>query len=106
MINITSNNQSGGITAHTVNQVHALPPRQLDKIEAMVMVREIPKDHIVTVAPEHGDAESYNYAQQIVAFLQEHGYSCDLGTMMASEPAKHVSWHIGPNQTLVRVGPR
>jgi hypothetical protein len=76
--NITSNNQTGGITAHTVNLER--PPRnfnrgdaeQLDKLLATV-----PKSDKFWVTVVMNDGEADAYAVQIVQELAHRGYTVE-----------------------------
>lgn len=72
---ITSHNQSGGITAHTVNI--GSPPRQLDPASAVQLEQNIPKDKPVKVTAVMGDQEAFAFASQITSYLKSKGYSVD-----------------------------
>ena len=71
-ININSFNQSGGITAHTVN----ISPqrRQLDQATKDQIIREIPKSASIQVTSVMGDGEAFNYATEILNFLKSNNY--------------------------------
>ena len=72
-INVTSNNQSGGITANQVNIGSV--PRNLDEnfkrqlLEALTI-----KSEKIDIASVMGDSESFRFANQINDFLKSQGY--------------------------------
>lgn len=75
--NVTSHNQTGGITAHTVNMG---PPRR--DISAPMCVplkeqirREIPRDKPITVVAVMGDGEAAEFALQLHGYLKAQGYT-------------------------------
>jgi hypothetical protein len=73
-INITSHNQSGGITAHTVNVnprfQHALGNAIREKL-----LHNVPSQKLAVVWATHGDEESYRYAAEIFDFLKSKGFN-------------------------------
>ena len=75
--NITSYNQSGGITAGVVNVAPA--PRSLNN-EAWAatlksqILSQLPKDKPIIVMAIAGDQEAMSLAQEIHAFLKENGF--------------------------------
>jgi hypothetical protein len=71
--NVTSNNQSGGITAGQV--IVGRPGRQLEESHRRDLARVLRKERFTVVRAIMGDAEAFQFAQQILAFLQEEGYS-------------------------------
>ncbi|MCU1315946.1 MAG: hypothetical protein JWN63_1268 [Candidatus Acidoferrum typicum] len=75
-INVTSINQSGGITAHTV----VVGPAQRsmsgpgsDALRAQIL-RDLPRTKPITVMALMGDNESYRFAAEIHAFLKANGF--------------------------------
>jgi hypothetical protein len=71
-INVTSHNQMGGVTAHTVNV--GRPSRSLnDGLRAQIM-RDLPRDKPITVIAVMGDSEACLLAEQIHAFLKSNGF--------------------------------
>lgn len=60
---ITSHNQSGGITAHTVNIARL--PRWVDATLIKEINNKIPKGSIVNVNAVHGDQEALDFASKI-----------------------------------------
>lgn len=71
-INITSINQTGGITAHSVN----LGPtaRQMNDQLGQQLKQHIPADKKVTVVAVLGDAEAFGFANQILQWMKSNGY--------------------------------
>lgn len=74
-ISITSNNQSGGITAHTVNIGFAR--RQLDAASAQQLLQQLPRQKPVKVVAVMGDQEAFAFATQILDHLKANGYQAD-----------------------------
>lgn len=72
-INVTSHNQSGGITAHTVNI--GKEQRQLGDEERAFLTSTIPKHARVEIQNPLGDAEAHTYRVEIQQFLLEQGYT-------------------------------
>ena len=72
-INITSNYQSGGITAHTVN-LNAVPQRKLGPQASQQLLREVPIEKEVVVYSTVGHEESFNLACEIYSFMKVSGY--------------------------------
>lgn len=79
---VKSFNQSGGITAHTINL--APPPRNLDDAARSKFLQMIPRDLTVMVISTIGDAETYAYAKQIWDFLAQSGYKMSEGGQLQS----------------------
>lgn len=71
-IEITSINQSGGITAHTVNVVAPAGRRVTDSVRAQ-MRAIIPAGSRVEVEFVHGDPEALKFAQELIDFLNSDG---------------------------------
>jgi hypothetical protein len=77
---VTSNYQSGGVTAHTVNNVtiHEPPPRHLtDKIKKSIL--KIIQDENITnkqafVSVPHDDHEAIEFGREIARFLIQEGF--------------------------------
>ena len=67
-VNITSHNQSGGITAHTVNV--GLPPRRIDAAFVAQLRQYIPGPAEVDVTAVMGDGEAFDFASQIFEHLK------------------------------------
>lgn len=74
-INISSYNQSGGITAYNVN----IGPqdRKLTEDFGEQLIQEIEKrpDKEIEILHEMGDGEAYRFAKQVRNFLIEKGYN-------------------------------
>lgn len=84
-ISITSNNQSGGITAHTVNIGSAR--RQLDSASAQQLLQALPKNKPVRVVAVMGDQEAFAFATQILGHLKANGYQAEgVDQAVYSEP--------------------
>lgn len=69
---VTSHNQSGGITAHTVNV--GLAARLVDENLIRQINETIPKGSIVNVNAVLGDQEAFGFASKILAWLRNNGY--------------------------------
>jgi len=70
--NISSINQMGGITAHTVN----LGPtaRQMNDQLGEQLKQHVPLDKKVTVVSILGDGEAFGFANQILQWMKSNGY--------------------------------
>lgn len=73
VINVTSHNQSGGITAHTVN-VQNVVARMGPNLKAQIL-REMPRDRPIQLEYIMGDKSGYRLAQEIFEFLQTNGFA-------------------------------
>lgn len=74
MINVSSTNQSGGITANQVN-IGSIP-RNIDnktKNELLEMLKV--KNEPIDISSVMGDSEAFKYANQINDFLKSQGYT-------------------------------
>ena len=71
-VNITSHNQTGGITAHTVNV--GRPQRAIDDDCRNNLLNGIPGDRPVAIRALLGDTEAITFAEQIRALLIANGY--------------------------------
>jgi len=69
---ITSINQSGGITAHTVNV--GPQPRQINAALGGQIHAMIPAGSKVSIIAVMGDSEAFSFAQQIKCWMQQNGY--------------------------------
>ena len=101
--NITSTNQSGGVTAHTVN-IGKLP-RGLDSDSQQTLLK-VPKSNPIEIACPLGDSEANNLAEQIQKFMRQNGYNV-LGinrVMFQSATPKGVVIEVGPTATGIIVG--
>jgi hypothetical protein len=72
-INVTSNNQSGGITAHTVNV--GPQPRQMNQEVAASLKQNIPASAKVTITSVMGDGEAFAFATQVMQWMKKNGYA-------------------------------
>lgn len=76
IVNITSNHQTGGITAQNVNI--GLKPQQ--RILNFALKKQLfeflnDKNEIIDISSVNGDVEAYNFAVEIGQFLQRNGYT-------------------------------
>jgi hypothetical protein len=69
---ITSHNQSGGVTAHTVN--FGPQARQMSSQIGATIIHNIPISAEVTVIAVLGDGEAFGFANQILQWLKSNGY--------------------------------
>ena len=69
---ITSNNQTGGITAHTVNFGPAA--RQMNQQLGQQLQQHVPRTAKVTVTAVLGDGEAFGFANQVLQWLRANGY--------------------------------
>ena len=77
-INISSTNQSGGITAHTVNvgdKPRILSPKQ--KLDFWSIVKDLKKGRVIVISQTHTD-EALKYSESIFSMLIESGYPAEL----------------------------
>jgi hypothetical protein len=72
-INITSNNQMGGVTAHTVN--FGPTARNMDDNLGNQLKATIPLEAEVTVTSVLGDGEAYGFANQVLTWLKNNGFT-------------------------------
>lgn len=73
---VSSHNQSGGITAHTVNTKP--PQRTLTDKWGQKIIRELaehPKTSYYQVGARQGDDEAYYLAEQVRNYMVQNGYS-------------------------------
>ena len=70
---VTSNNQMGGVTAHTVN--FGPTARSMNDQLGQQLRDNIPQDAKVTVTAVLGDGEAFGFANQVLSWLKANGYS-------------------------------
>jgi hypothetical protein len=70
--NVSSTNQTGGITAHTVNVVK--PRRVMGDEMKKTILAQCPRDKMIVVWSVAGDEESHFFAQEIFRFMQASGF--------------------------------
>src|SRR6266568_1071263 len=70
---VTSHNQSGGITAHTVNVARHIRRTMSDALKAGLL-RDLQRDRPVQVMGMNGNTESMTFADEIHRFLQANGF--------------------------------
>lgn len=78
---ITSNNQSGGITAHTVN--FGPTARMMNHQLGSQIQQHIPTSSKVNVVAVLGDGEAFGFANQILSWLKTNGYPNAVGVDQA-----------------------
>ena len=76
--NVTSYNQSGGVTAHTVN----IGPqrRKMDDALRNQILTQLPRDKEISVTAVMGDGEALEFALEINAFLHANGFKVPSAT--------------------------
>jgi hypothetical protein len=74
-VNITSYNQSGGITAQNVNL--GIVPRRLDDNGRSQIRSLIPKSKKVVVSAALGDGEACQLAAEVFAFMKADGWDVE-----------------------------
>ncbi len=109
---VASNNQSGGITAHTIN--YAKPQRQINEFLKEELLRELKKHvtdnrPVVLMLPQGYDAESLNLYNQIKIFLVDSGVHIkddSFTTFFPSEPFLGVKINLlDPKNVALMIGP-
>ncbi len=78
---VTSHNQMGGVTAHTVN--FGTQARQMNDQLGGQILTMIPKTASVRVVAVLGDGEAFGFANQILQWLKSNGYSNSEGVDQA-----------------------
>jgi len=105
-INITSNNQSGGITAHTVNIGHMRLTYQ-DEIAAS-LAAALPKEKPVRLT-SIGSQNDMAIAQQYLSSLQSNGFKVSHEThigVMSPPPDGQIAFELHPSHTKLTIAPR
>jgi hypothetical protein len=110
-INITSNNQRGGITAHTVNvgpQQRTIAINDTQSDVARGILNTIPRTSNIELHALMGDQEALNFAWQIMAWLRANGYTIgdeNPHVSMFTQPIyQTICDHIPPNTYKIVVG--
>ena|SRR3990172_11441367 len=70
---VTSHNQMGGVTAHTVN--FGPTARSMNAQLGAQLKQQVPTAARVIVTAVLGDGEAFGFANQILAWLKGNGYS-------------------------------
>ncbi|TRX01200.1 hypothetical protein [Flavobacterium gawalongense] len=73
-VSVTSNNQSGGITANQVN-IGAVPRNLDEKTQNQLLGILKKKNELIGISSVMGDSEAFKYANQINDFLKSQGYT-------------------------------
>lgn len=100
-INITSVNQSGGITAHTVNM--APQPRHLSETQRQKIVqllKSAPKIAPLAIAYGEADAEQKQFALEVIEVLREAGCELEVSSavMMVTPYASGLNFEVNQEQ--------
>lgn len=103
IINVSSTNQSGGITANQV--IVGDIPRKIDQKLRNFLLENLTaiKKKALTVESISGDIESSNLADEIIEFLQQNGFNVECRRQSQFlRPVKGV--FLNPNDSLILVG--
>jgi hypothetical protein len=73
-INVTSNYQSGGITAHTVN-LNPTYQRKLGNNARKELLQNTPRNKEIVIWATMGSEEAYKLASEIFQFMKGAGYT-------------------------------
>jgi hypothetical protein len=95
--NVSSTNQSGGITAHTVNV--RKPRRIMSSLLQQSMLRDFPREKQIVVWSISGDEETHSLGQQIFNFLKQNGFQ-----LFGNGPSPNVFLGAPPRGVLFRLG--
>ena len=105
-INVTSHDQSGGITAYQVNIGHVY--LTFNEQVAAAILQRIPKDKPID-AKAVGSTKDWQVAEQYFAYLQQAGFSIrsysKIG-MLAPPPDQPVTIRVAPDHIVIIVSPR
>jgi hypothetical protein len=104
VFNVTSHNQSGGITAGKI--VVGQPARHVDAQLGGELRQKVPRGIPVFIQIEMGDVESKQFAEEISGFLKKEGYSVfdPIGVVVGTSFKPGIEIITYPNQTNIRVG--
>lgn len=104
--NVSSMNQQGGITAHTVN-VPTMKRVMGDGMKQTIM-RDCPRDKMIAVWSVAGAEETHQFAEQIFAFMKANGFNLfgngPTGNMYLGGIPKGVRFEFGDPCNNVIVG--
>jgi hypothetical protein len=98
---VTSHNQFGGITAHTVNvapQARRLHSPQGEALKRQLLA-EAPRDRRINITVVFGDPEAYAFGQEIFDFLKVNGFDV-WGMDQATYVAPQVGLKVDPSGEL------
>lgn len=75
---ISSTNQSGGITAQTVNVTQQTQqPRHLNQLFEKDLISKLPRNASIKVTAVMGDQEAFAFAMEISQFLRDNQYNIE-----------------------------
>ncbi len=74
IVNVSSNNQSGGITANQVN-FEAIPRKLNESIANQLLSNLHDKNENISITSVMGDGEAFRYASEITTFLKGKGFN-------------------------------
>jgi len=104
VFNVTSNNQSGGITAGVVNVEPQT--RHIDAVLVNQLQQILPdKTKTVTVTSVMGDGEAFSFATQIKDFLVQQGYDVN-GVNQSIFTAPVIGQQFNPDTLTLTIGTR
>ncbi|WP_035644143.1 hypothetical protein [Flavobacterium sp. ASV13] len=106
IVNITSNHQTGGITAQSVTIGVKPQPRILNfDVKKQLFEFLNDKNEIIEISSVNGDVEAYNYALEITHFLQRNGYTkVNIGSAFFNPPIEGQQMNRVNNQTQINIG--
>jgi hypothetical protein len=96
-VNVTSHNQSGGITAGTVN-IYGKQPRHMSQENADFLRQHVPTTKKVTVTAIMGDSEAMEFAQEVTTWLRANGWTNVDGVNQAVFSGPVFGQNINPNK--------
>jgi hypothetical protein len=101
--NVTSYNQEGGITAHTVN-VSTVQRRRLDEATKTRLLKVTRGKPFIVCWPI-SDGEASKYALEIRAFLESAGYISKGSAVVPPVLPPGISFNLSADPIEIRVGP-
>ena len=105
-INVTSHNQSGGITAYQVNIGHVY--LTFNEQVAAGILQRAPKDRPID-AMAVGSPKDWQVAEQYLTYLQQAGFKIRQYTktgMLAPPPDQPITITVAPDHTAIIISPR
>lgn len=97
---VKSYNQSGGITAHTVNL--GPQPRKINSKLQDIILTSLPRDQKIRIVAVMGDAEALQLAFEILEFMKRSGFNVEgPHQAMYTEPVKGLVFNDSTNTLIV-----